>query len=70
MSMDENVTSRAEISAQSAQSFAEAQESKSDRDYNVTSVTLVLSSVEESRQLDFPSLILLIFQSPCFIIRK
>ena len=66
MSNDEDVTSRAEISAQSAQSFAEAQESKSDKDDDVT--TQLLSSVKVSRPLDFPSLILC--QSSCFIIRK
>ena len=56
MLMDEHVTSRAEISAQSAQSFAEAQESKSDGGDYVT--TQLLSSVEVSRQLDFPPLVL------------
>ena len=66
MSNDEDVTSSAENFAQSAQSFAEAQESKSDKNDDVT--TQLLSSVEVSRPLDFPSLIL--FQSSCFIIRK
>ena len=70
MSKNEDVTSRAEISAQSAQSdaFAEAQEIKSDRDDNITT-QLLSSGVEVSRPLDsdFPSLIL---QSSCFIIRK
>ena len=56
MSIDEDLTSRAEISAQSAQSFAEAQESKSDWDDDVT--TQLLSCVEVSRQLYFPSLTL------------
>ena len=49
-------SSRAEISAQSAQSFAEAQKIKSDRDNDAP--TQLLSSVEVTRQLDFPSLIL------------
>ena len=56
MSIDKDVTSRAEISAQSAQSFAEAQKIKSDRDNDAP--TQLLSSVEVTRQLDFPSLIL------------
>ena len=42
--MDEDVTFRADISAQSAQSFAGAQESKSDVEDDVT--TQLLSSVE------------------------
>ena len=60
--MDEDVTFRADISAQSAQSFAGAQESKSDGEDDVT--TQLLSSVEVSRQLDFPSLILSDFNLP------
>ena len=47
MSKDKDVTSRAKISAQSAQFFAEAQESKSDKDDDVT--IQMLSSVEVSR---------------------